>query len=72
VFALGGSAEIDRGAPYMEVSEKTPMGSPFISDQAARNTAEITDAATPLNSEQEIGELITQVMGQGGAERWPS
>jgi D-alanyl-D-alanine dipeptidase len=42
VFALDGSAEIDRGAPYLEVSEKTPMGSPFISDQAARNREEIT------------------------------
>jgi D-alanyl-D-alanine dipeptidase len=42
VFALDGSAEIDRGAPYLEVSEKTPMGSPFVSAQAARNRGEIT------------------------------
>ena len=42
VFTLDGSAEIDRGAPYLEISEKTPMGSPFISEQAARNRAEIT------------------------------
>lgn len=42
VFTLGG-AEIDRGAPYLEISEKTPMGSPFVPEEARRNRAEITD-----------------------------
>jgi zinc D-Ala-D-Ala dipeptidase len=42
VLARDGSAEIDRGAPYLEMSEKTPMGSPFISAQASRNREEIT------------------------------
>lgn len=42
VFALEDGAEIDRGGPYLEVSEKTPMGSPYISDQAAEHRAEIT------------------------------
>jgi D-alanyl-D-alanine dipeptidase len=35
-------AEIDRGGPYLEMSELTPMASPFISDAAKRNRAEIT------------------------------
>jgi D-alanyl-D-alanine dipeptidase len=43
VFALDESVEVDRGAPYLEVSEKTPMGSPFVSDQASRNRVEITE-----------------------------
>lgn len=34
--------EIDRGAPYLELSELTPMHSPFISPQAAKNRQEIT------------------------------
>eukprot|EP01043_Picozoa_sp_COSAG02_P066415 COSAG02_NODE_10333_length_1966_cov_2.076058_2_plen_272_part_00 len=34
--------EIDRGAPYLELSELTPMDSPFISHQAATNRREIT------------------------------
>jgi len=34
--------DIDRGAPYVEFSEKTPMNSPFISTQAKRNRQEIT------------------------------
>lgn len=34
--------EIDRGAPYLELSELTPMGSPFVSHQAAANRREIT------------------------------
>ena len=36
-------AEVNRGAPYLEISEKTPMGSPFIPDEARRNRQEITD-----------------------------
>jgi zinc D-Ala-D-Ala dipeptidase len=43
VLTLDGSAEIDRGAPYLDVSERTPMGSPFVSAQASRNRAEITE-----------------------------
>ena len=34
--------EVDRGAPYLEVSERTPMASPFVSAQASRNRQEIT------------------------------
>jgi zinc D-Ala-D-Ala dipeptidase len=42
VVSLEDGSEIDRGGPYIEISEKTPMGSPFISAQAQRNRAEIT------------------------------
>jgi D-alanyl-D-alanine dipeptidase len=42
VFTLDGVTEIDRGAPYLEISEMTPMGSPFITAEAARNRVEIT------------------------------
>jgi zinc D-Ala-D-Ala dipeptidase len=35
-------AEVDRGGPYLEISERTPMTSPFISPQARRNRQEIT------------------------------
>ncbi|MHB9107171.1 MAG: M15 family metallopeptidase [Armatimonadota bacterium] len=34
--------EIDRGGPYPEISERTPMGSPFVSETARRNREEIT------------------------------
>lgn len=34
--------EIDRGAPYLEISELTPMDSPFISASARKNRQEIT------------------------------
>ena len=36
------SREVDRGAPYLEMSALTPMGSPFVSDAARRNRREIT------------------------------
>lgn len=36
-------AEVERGGPYIELSELTPMASPFVSDEAARNRAEISD-----------------------------
>jgi D-alanyl-D-alanine dipeptidase len=36
------SREVDRGAPYLEMSALTPMGSPFVSDAAQRNRQEIT------------------------------
>ncbi len=35
-------SEIDRGRPYLEMSELTPMDSPFISAQASANRAAIT------------------------------
>lgn len=34
--------EVDRGGPYIELSEKTPMDSPFISKPARQNRREIT------------------------------
>lgn len=33
--------EVDRGAPYLEMSERTPMASPFVSDAGRRNRVEI-------------------------------
>ena len=41
------SREVDRGAPYLEMSALTPMGSPFVSDAARRNRQEITRADAP-------------------------
>lgn len=35
-------AEVDRGAPYLEMSERTPMASPFVSPEAQRNREMIT------------------------------
>ena len=34
--------EVDRGGPYLAMSEVTPMGSPFVSEGAQRNRTEIT------------------------------
>jgi len=34
--------EVDRGAPYLEMSEITPMSAPFISERAQGNRREIT------------------------------
>ena len=34
--------EVDRGGPYLEMSERTPMDSPFISNAARENRTEIT------------------------------
>ena len=36
---LESGAEIDRGGPFLELSEKTPMASPFVSAIARRNRA---------------------------------
>ena len=36
-------SEVERGGPYLELSELTPMESPFVSDKAAQNRAEISD-----------------------------
>ena len=46
VHAAESGREVDRGGPYIELSEKTPMRSPFISPEAAVNRAEITDFLT--------------------------
>ena len=35
-------AELDRGGPYVELSERTPMHSPFVSAEARRNRDAIT------------------------------
>jgi D-alanyl-D-alanine dipeptidase len=35
--------EVDRGAPYLEMSALTPMASPFVSAQAQRNRRDITE-----------------------------
>ena len=35
-------SEVDRGGPYIDTSERTPMTSPFISAEARRNRADIT------------------------------
>ena len=35
-------AEVDRGGPYLEISERTPMNSPFSGSLARRNRQEIT------------------------------
>jgi D-alanyl-D-alanine dipeptidase len=44
VFRRAGGEEIDRGATYLDLSEITPMASPFISGEARRNRDEITRA----------------------------
>ncbi len=42
VLTIDGSEEIDRGAGYLEISELTPMDSPFVSQEARSNREEIT------------------------------
>src|SRR5947207_967296 len=42
VFDRGTRAEIDRGGPYLEMSELTPMASPFAPPEALQNRALIT------------------------------
>lgn len=41
VVGRTGGREVDRGAPYLEMSELTPMDSPFIRSQAAENRGKI-------------------------------
>lgn len=41
-FRRDDGSEIWRGFPYLEMSENTPMRSPFIDDEALRNRLEIT------------------------------
>jgi len=43
VFESGTGIEIDRGGPYLEMSELTPMASPFPSAAAQRNRRDITE-----------------------------
>lgn len=42
IYNRADSKEIDRGGDYMELSELTPMDSPFISETARQNREEIT------------------------------
>ncbi len=42
VLRRDGGAEVDRGAPYLEMSELTPMNSPFPSREARENRKEIS------------------------------
>lgn len=42
VFRRDNGAEVDRGGPYLEMSERTPMLSPFVSPEAQRHRREIT------------------------------
>lgn len=42
VHHIADGAEVDRGGPYIEMSERTPMSSPFVSDAALANRAAIT------------------------------
>jgi len=37
VFRIDNGQEVDRGGPYLEMSEKTPMASPFVSPEARAN-----------------------------------
>lgn len=43
VLDRGTGEDIDRGAPYCEMSEKTPMDSPFVGVDARRNRTLITE-----------------------------
>lgn len=42
VFRLDDGSEVDRGGPYLEMSERTPMASPYVSAAAQENRREIT------------------------------
>jgi zinc D-Ala-D-Ala dipeptidase len=42
VIDLASGRDVDRGAPYLEISEKTPMASPFVPEEARKNRADIT------------------------------
>jgi len=43
VHHIDDGSEVDRGGPYLELSELTPMSSPFVSDAARANRATITE-----------------------------
>jgi zinc D-Ala-D-Ala dipeptidase len=42
VLQRGTGEEVDRGRPYLELSERTPMMSPFVDEHAQQNRREIT------------------------------
>jgi hypothetical protein len=42
VLRRGSGQEVDRGGPYLEMSELTPMDSPFVSDEVRHNRQAIT------------------------------
>ncbi len=42
VYRLDDDTEVDRGGPYLEMSERTPMASPFVSAEAQQNRRDIT------------------------------
>jgi len=42
VFERDSGKEVDRGMPYVQISECTPMASPFVSETARQNRREIT------------------------------
>ncbi|THB65072.1 MAG: hypothetical protein D6B27_09245 [Gammaproteobacteria bacterium] len=46
VMDISSGLILDRGGDYIELSEKTPMASPFISDVAKSNRQKITDTMT--------------------------
>jgi D-alanyl-D-alanine dipeptidase len=43
VLDRDGRGEVDRGGPYLEMSERTPMASPFVSEEARENRRAITE-----------------------------
>ena len=43
VLDRGSGDEIDRGGPYIELSERTPMASPFVPERAREHRRQITD-----------------------------
>ncbi len=42
VVRLDDGGEVDRGGPYLEISERTPMASPFVTETAQANRKAIT------------------------------
>tara|TARA_Y100000758_G_C15806593_1_gene332902 strand:- start:138 stop:542 length:405 start_codon:yes stop_codon:yes gene_type:complete len=42
VFNRDGGDEVWRGGPYIEMSERTPMRSPFVSEEELKNRLDIT------------------------------
>ena len=75
VVARSNGNELDRGGPYLELSQLTPMSSPFVSEAACRNRAQITDimlssgfAAYPFEFwHYSQGDLFQAVLGTGNA-----
>ena len=75
VVDRGNGNELDRGGPYLELSQLTPMSSPFVSEAARRNRAQITDimlssgfVAYPFEFwHYSQGDLFQTVLGTGNA-----